>query len=282
MYTRGETNGQLWIAMQFVDGRDADAEIRAGTMSPARAAHIITEVAQALDYAHHRRHIIHRDVKPANFLVAADTDRVYLADFGIARALDETAHLTRTGTVMASIAYASPESLAGGTVDHRTDIYSLGASAYRLLTGKNPYAGRTLAAMHLAHLTEPPPSVTAVAPTLPRALDEVIATAMAKRPHDRYPTAGHFAAALATALGANPAAIPTGTGTQSWDTPPPPPPDLDVLTYPSGHFSGPQAHTQYGPAHPLSQQFTNPPPARTPPGHGALKRRLVIGEYFSP
>lgn len=280
VYTRGETNGQLWIAMQFVDGRDADAEIRTGTMSPARAAHIITEVAHALDYAHHRRHIIHRDVKPANFLVATDTDRVYLADFGIARALDETAHLTRTGTVMASIAYASPESLAGGTVDHRTDIYSLGASAYRLLTSKNPYAGRTLAAMHLAHLTEPPPSVTAVAPTLPRALDEVIATAMAKRPYDRYPTAGHFAAALTAALGANPAAIATGTGTQSWDAPPPQPtaaPDPDVLTYPSGHFSGPQAHTQYGPAYPLSQHFTTPPQAPTPPGRGALKRRLVIG-----
>lgn len=279
VYTRGEAAGQLWIAMQFIDGRDADAELRAGPMSPARAAHIVTEVAHALDYAH-RRHIIHRDVKPANFLIAADSDRVFLADFGIARALDETAHLTRTGTVMASIAYAAPESLSEAPVDHRADIYSLGASAFRLLTGKNPYAGRSLAAMHLAHLTEPPPSVTAVSPALPRALDHVIAVAMAKRPEDRYPTAGQFAAALTDALGTGPTDIPARTGTQAWDTPAPAghftPPEPGVLTYPSGHFSGPQAHTQYAYAPHPPQHFAAAPPAASPRG-GALKRRLVIG-----
>lgn len=279
VYTRGETDGQLWIAMQFIDGRDADAELRAGAMSPARAAHIVTEVAQALDYAH-RRQIIHRDVKPANFLIAKDSDRVFLADFGIARALDETAHLTRTGTVMASIAYAAPESLSEAPVDHRADIYSLGGSAFRLLTGKNPYAGRTLAAMHLAHLTEPPPLVTAVSPTLPPALDRVIAVAMAKRPEDRYPTAGHFAAALTAALGTSPTGIALGTGTEAWDTTPPPAqhftaPEPGVLTYPSGHFSGPQGQTQHGYTSPTPQYFTPTAPAAAPGPR--LKRRLIIG-----
>ncbi|GAH50293.1 unnamed protein product, partial [marine sediment metagenome] len=94
VYSRGETEaGQLWIAMQYVAGTDADQEVRCGRMRPARAARIITEVAKALDYAH-RRGIMHRDVKPANFLLAnaedaSDEERVFLADFGIARAFDD-------------------------------------------------------------------------------------------------------------------------------------------------------------------------------------------------
>ena len=89
VYTRGETeDGQLWIAMQYVDGSDAEKETRAGRMSPQRAVHIVGEVAKALDYAH-RRQLLHRDVKPANFLLGSDDERVFLADFGIARALDD-------------------------------------------------------------------------------------------------------------------------------------------------------------------------------------------------
>src|SRR5690242_768755 len=127
VYNRGETEQQqLWIAMQYVAGTDADAEIREGRMTPARAVHITTEVAKALDYAH-RRQLLHRDVKPANFLLTADDEeRVFLADFGIARALDEAVGLTQTGMVMASVAYAAPASLGGLPVDHRADIYSLG------------------------------------------------------------------------------------------------------------------------------------------------------------
>ena len=99
VYNRGETDdGQLWIAMQFVDGTDADAALREGTMTPARAVHIVTEVAKALDFAH-SRNVVHRDVKPANFLLsgpAGPDERVLLGDFGIARALDDVG-LTATG-----------------------------------------------------------------------------------------------------------------------------------------------------------------------------------------
>ncbi len=135
VYDRGETDdGRLWIAMQYVAGSDADSETRNGSMTPQRAVRVISEVAAGLDYAH-RRHIVHRDIKPANFLLAAGDERVFLADFGIARALDDAVGLTRAGTVMASIAYTAPECLKAVAVDHRADIYSLGLRAVSLAHG---------------------------------------------------------------------------------------------------------------------------------------------------
>jgi len=200
VYNRGETDGQLWIAMQYVAGSDADKEITQGRMTPARAVYIVGEVAKALDYAH-RRHLLHRDVKPANFLLSHDDERVLLADFGIARALDETVGLTQTGMVMASVAYAAPEGLAGENIDHRADVYSLGCSLYRMLTGTSPFArSGGMAAVAAAHLTEAPPRPTTKVPGLPVAFDAVIAKAMAKNPNDRYRSAGELAAAAAHAL----------------------------------------------------------------------------------
>lgn len=200
VYSRGETDGQLWIAMQYVAGSDADKELALGRMSPQRAVYVIGEVAKALDYAH-RRHLLHRDVKPANFLLAPNDERVFLADFGIARALDEVVGLTQTGMIMASVAYASPESLTGEPTDHRSDIYSLGCSLYRMLTGRAPYArSGGMAAAAAAHLTEAPPRATDIVVNLPTALDGVIATAMAKEPNQRYQSARDLANAAARAL----------------------------------------------------------------------------------
>ena len=203
VYNRGETDdGQLWIAMQFVDGTDADAALRAGTMTPARAVHIVTQVAKALDFAHAHT-VVHRDIKPANFLLsgpAGPDERVLLGDFGIARALDDVG-LTATGSVMATIAYAAPEVLSGMPFDGRADIYSLGCTLYRLLTGKTPYPGSNgPAATMMAHLQQPPPRVTDVVPSLPPALDQVIAVAMAKDPGQRFGSASALAAAASAAL----------------------------------------------------------------------------------
>lgn len=203
VYNRGETDeGQLWIAMQFVDGTDADAALRKGTMSPPRAVHIVTEVGKALDFAH-AHYVVHRDVKPANFLLSGPPgpdERVLLGDFGIARALDDVG-LTATGSVMATIAYAAPEVLSGLQFDGRADIYSLGCTLYRLLTGKTPYAGTNgPAATITAHLHAPPPRVTDVVPALPPELDRVIAIAMAKDPAQRFGSASELAAAAAAAL----------------------------------------------------------------------------------
>ncbi|MGV0810673.1 serine/threonine-protein kinase [Mycolicibacterium boenickei] len=305
VYARGKAdNGQLWIAMQYVAGTDADHELREGKMTPERAAHVTAEVAKALDYAH-RRGVLHRDVKPANFLITpaehdGDDERVFLADFGIARAKDDTTHLTTDGTVMASIAYASPEALSGTTVDHRADIYSLGCSLYRMLTGKTPFAGRGgVEAILTAHLTAPPPRVTDLAPNLPAGLNDVIAKAMAKDPAARYQSARELANATTEALADNTTAVPRSTVTQEWGATPPPPPMPDAptrpagrppawnpnnprsqyepaITYPSGVYSGPHAN-----AGNRSREFTAAPQAHqavapVPVQKKSLKRRLVI------
>ena len=267
VYNRGETDGQLWIAMQYVAGSDADKELGDGRMTPQRAVHVVAEVAKALDYAH-RRGLLHRDVKPANFLLAPHDERIFLADFGIARALDEVVGLTQTGMVMASVAYASPESLAGEPQDHRSDIYSLGCSLYRMLTGRAPFArSGGAAATGMAHLTEPPPRVTDVDASLPTALDAVIATAMAKEPHQRYQSARDLAQAALRALDESTDTVrrtPRAPVTPTWSgehspgrsqpsptrTPPPFPPH-----HPGPHGGAPPPWTTPAPP-------TFPPPSR--------------------
>lgn len=203
VYNRGETDdGQLWIAMQFVDGIDADEALRAGAMTPLRAVHIISEVAKALDFAH-AHHVVHRDIKPANFLLSGppgSEERVFLGDFGIARALDD-AGLTATGSVLATVAYAAPEVLSNAPIDSRVDIYSLGCTLYRLLTGHPPFpATNGAAGVMAAHLFNPPPRVTDQVPSLPSALDQVIAVAMAKEPAARFASAAALADAANAAL----------------------------------------------------------------------------------
>jgi len=265
VYTRGETtDGRLWIAMQFVDGADADAAQQAGDITAARAVQITGEVAKALDYAH-ARGVIHRDIKPANFLLAPQTgaaDRVLLADFGIARALDEAHRLTMTGAMVATVAYAAPEIIEGTHADHRADIYALGCSLYRMLTGRPPFEGSMTAVM-MAHLSSPPPRVSAAHPGLPAPLDAVIARAMAKNPADRYPSARALADAATQAL-ADPAAAATVTApvfpVRPQPAPTPPPGWPGTPTAPPAPAAGPR----YAP---------NPPPAPAPPPKPARARR---------
>jgi eukaryotic-like serine/threonine-protein kinase len=232
VYSRGQTDDdQLWIAMQFVDGTDADDALRAGVMTPARAVHIVGEVAKALDYAH-QKNIVHRDVKPANFLLSGPVnaqEQVLLGDFGIARALDDVG-LTATGSVMATVAYAAPEVLSGLRFDGRADIYSFGCTLFRLLTGKTPFSGSNgQVAVMMAHLQRPPPRVTDFVPGLPPALDHVIATAMAKDPGARFPSASALAHAAAAAL---------RDPTLALRAPLPPVPTAEVVSYPHMQSTG--------------------------------------------
>ncbi|WP_157521248.1 serine/threonine-protein kinase, partial [Mycobacterium sp. ACS4331] len=236
VYTRGESDdGHLWIAMQYVAGSDALKELQENRMTVTRAVAIIGDVAKALDYAH-RRNLVHRDVKPANFLLDPDGERALLADFGIARALDDSENLTMTGTVMATVAYAAPESLSGGRIDGRADIYALACSLFMLLAGKTPYASAGgMHAVMAAHLYQPIPRLTDHVPHLPPAIDAVFARGMAKNPDERFQTAREFTDAVAAVLQGGAAAMGSGPGpgsgtvpppvapTAPWNTPPPPP-----------------------------------------------------------
>ncbi|MEV0295175.1 protein kinase [Nocardia sp. NPDC050710] len=202
VYDRGLDDEQLWISMQYIDGIDA-ASVDPKTLPPERAVQIIKETADALDYAHGMG-VLHRDVKPANILLARSGggrgERVYLTDFGIARLRDDTGHLTQTGTFTATLAYASPEQLTGAALDHRSDQYSLACAMFWLFTGSGPFAATNPAQVIQGHLQSAPPALSSVRPGLPYALDGVLAKAMAKRPEDRFASCSEFAAAAQQAL----------------------------------------------------------------------------------
>lgn len=205
VYDRGLDDEQLWISMQYIDGIDA-ASVDPKSLPPERAVQIIKETADALDYAHGMG-VLHRDVKPANILLARSGggrgERVYLTDFGIARLRDDTGHLTQTGTFTATLAYASPEQLTGASLDHRSDQYSLACSLFWLFTGSGPFAATNPAAVIQGHLQGTPPALSSVRPGLPFQLDGVLAKAMAKRPDDRFASCSEFAQAAKQAF-ANP------------------------------------------------------------------------------
>ncbi|MGW4122268.1 bifunctional serine/threonine-protein kinase/ABC transporter substrate-binding protein [Nocardia sp. NPDC004711] len=202
VHDRGVEDGRLWIAMQYVDGGDA-AALDPFTLPAHDAVHIIGETAKALDYAHSMG-VIHRDVKPANILltrsVPGQDRRILLTDFGIGRLRDDSAQITRTGMLAATITYASPEQLSGAALDERSDQYSLACTLFRLLTGSTPYQAETAAAVIAGHLQHPAPRVTDRRPELPAALDAVLARGLAKRPEDRFDSCRAFADAALRAL----------------------------------------------------------------------------------
>ncbi|MFG1798240.1 WD40 repeat domain-containing serine/threonine protein kinase [Nocardia sp. NPDC049149] len=191
----------LWLTMRHIEGGDANtllAEAPEG-LAAERAVSLIVDAAHALDFAH-RSGVLHRDVKPANLLVDRDPragERAVLTDFGIARTLDDTVTLS---SVAATLAYAAPERFLNETADHRADIYSLGATFYQLLTGQPPFPRADHIAVMAAHLHDNAAALSSLRPDLPAGMDVVIATALAKRPADRYPTCTDFADAAAQAL----------------------------------------------------------------------------------
>ncbi|MFE3445565.1 serine/threonine-protein kinase [Nocardia sp. NPDC059180] len=219
VHDRGVSDGLLWIAMQYVDGIDAAGLIRRepGGLAPARVEHILTQAARGLDAAH-RAGMLHRDVKPANILIESRADgpeRVFVTDFGIARAAGDSTALTEAGVVLATLAYAAPEQLTARPVDQRADVYALGCTLYELLTGAKPYPRANAAAVLHAHLRDAPPRPSAVHRGLPQAIDDVVACALAKDPADRYPSCGELAAAVSAALSGTTIVARTGSSGQS-------------------------------------------------------------------
>jgi serine/threonine protein kinase, bacterial len=200
VHDRGEFDGHLWIAMDYVDGTDAAqlARKRYPTGMPVQdVCDIVAAVAAALDYAHSRG-LLHRDVKPANILLADPEDgkrRIMLADFGIARPLADVSGLTATNFTMGTLTYAAPEQLMGADIDGRADQYALAATAFHLLAGAPPYEHSNPVAVISRHLTAPLPKLSDRRPELAN-LDEVFAQALAKDPADRFERCSDLAAAL--------------------------------------------------------------------------------------
>ena len=205
VHDRGEVDGSLWISMDYVDGTDAGkllTEHYPDGMPPEDVARIVRAVADALDYAH-QRHLLHRDVKPANILLTEPEigqPRVFLADFGIARLIDDSSQLTGTSVAVGTVAYAAPEQLMGGPIDGRADQYALAATAYQLLTGKQLFQHHNQAVVISQHITADPPDIASTRPEL-EPLSPVFARALAKSPDDRFVNCLQFARALELQLG---------------------------------------------------------------------------------
>jgi serine/threonine-protein kinase len=207
VYEAGEAGGVLFIAMRLVLGGDLRRVLdREGVLAPGRAVEFISPVASALDAAH-RAGLVHRDVKPANILVDARSNRpdhVYLSDFGVSKGAVSSVSLTGAGQFLGTPDYSAPEQIQGLAVDGRTDQYALACVAYQLLTGAVPFERDQGMAVLLAHLSEPPPSLGTRRLGLPSAVDQVLARGMAKAPEDRYGSCVDFADALREALGLAP------------------------------------------------------------------------------
>lgn len=209
LHDRGEFEGRLWNTMEYIDGTDAAELLKAdGALDPDLALSLVAGAGTALDYAWRKQRITHRDVKPANILVGIDEtnsapqiESVKLADFGIAKAAGEATSLTSTGMTIGTMQYISPEAIEGEVLDNRSDVYSLGCTAFHLLAGQPPFTGTSIASTMSAHLTKPVPSISAVNPHLPNAMDAVFDRVLSKNPHDRYQSCAEFVTALQEAAG---------------------------------------------------------------------------------
>ena len=189
----GEIDGRLFIDMRLVeDGVTIASLLRDGPLAPDRAVRLLIQIAEGLDAAHSDG-LIHRDVKPSNVLVTP-RDFVYIIDFGIARATGDTrAGLTTAGSTVGTLDYMAPERFANSHVDSRADIYSLACLLYQCLTARPPFRGTDLPTLMNSHICAEPPRPSGLVPDIPGNLDTVVLRGMAKKPEDRYQTAGALA-----------------------------------------------------------------------------------------
>ena len=198
IYDVGERDGVAYFVMAHVGGGNlATLLAREPRQTADEVRRIVGQIADALAYAH-LRGVIHRDVKPDNILLDAESGRAMVSDFGIARAMEAGARLTLTGVAVGTPTYMSPEQATGEReVDGRSDVYSLGVIAYQMLTGRVPFTAGNPMALLLKHISERPRAIAELRPDVPRALREAIERSMAKVPDDRWPTAAALRDALA-------------------------------------------------------------------------------------
>ncbi|OBK40316.1 hypothetical protein A5658_22040 [Mycobacterium sp. 1245111.1] len=267
VHDRGEFDGQLWIAMDYVEGTDASHLVTAQYpqgLPVNDVCAIVDAVADALDYAN-QRGLLHRDVKPANILLTEPADdgrrRVLLADFGIARHLAEVSGLTATNMTVGTVTHAAPEQLMGETLDGRADQYALAATAFHLLTGSPPYQHSNPVAVISQHLNAAPPKLADSRPEL-AGLDDVLGRALAKKPDDRFATSREFATQLRdTARPGQPGQYATDVGLTAAAPRPGVPTQAALVT---------------ARATPQGTEATAPPPAKADPRKRRVRRRVLL------
>lgn len=214
MYDAGEEHDLAYIAMEFLKGRDLVPYVKPGALLPLPVVmSIVARVADALDYAH-RQNVVHRDIKPGNIMYDPESDNVKVADFGIARLTD--ASKTKTGMVLGTPSYMSPEQLAGHKVDGRSDLFSLGVMLYQLASGRLPFEGDSMAQLMYRIANEAPLDILSVRADLPPCLVTLLARALAKAPEQRYASGAELAQALRDCAATLPkpawdATVPAGT-----------------------------------------------------------------------
>ncbi|MDX6739365.1 serine/threonine-protein kinase [Actinocorallia sp. A-T 12471] len=252
IFEAGEADGLLFIAMRFVGGEDLRVRMSRQRPFPGdRATRLLGQIAAALDSAHENG-LVHRDVKPANVLVAAGQsegdEHVYLTDFGLTKSATSASGLTSQGQFVGTPRYIAPEQITGDVVDGRCDQYALGCVAYEMLCGVPPFVRENQMGLLYAHVSEEAPPASSHRPDLPGAVDGVLARAIAKSPSARYPTCLAFVRALREALGevvSDPSLRSVPYPASGEQTPPPGlrradtvPPSLTRLTTPSARIGG--------------------------------------------
>ncbi len=233
IYDWGQAQGTYFIVMELIDGRSLRDVLKSeGALLPRRATEIAAESAAALSVAH-QGGVIHRDVKPGNILLSKD-GAVKVTDFGIARAFDDSQELTRTGAVIGTATYFSPEQAQGAMADARSDVYALGVVLYEMLTGRPPFVGDSPMSVAFQHVSSEAPAPSTLNPDVPAELDTVVAKALRKDPEARYQTAEEMRQDLLSVLAGEPvnmaAAVvgaPMADATRVMHAAPPPtvPPD---------------------------------------------------------
>jgi len=197
IYDAGEEHDLCYIAMELLKGGDLVSYTKAGSLlPPSKVISVVARAAEALGYAH-KQGVVHRDIKPANLMYHPETDTLKVTDFGIARLTDSSK--TKTGMVLGTPSFMSPEQLAGKRVEGRSDLFSLAVSLYQLLCGKLPFEGESMAQLMFKIANEAPTDIRTHIPGLPPGLVAFLARAMAKNPDERYQSGEEFAQALRVA-----------------------------------------------------------------------------------
>ena len=207
IFDAGEEHDLAYIAMEFLKGRDLADFCKQGQLLPVPTVlSIVARVAEALAYAH-KQNVVHRDIKPANIMYELDSDTVKVTDFGIARITDSSK--TKTGLVLGTPSFMSPEQLAGKKVDGRSDLYSLGVMLFQMLAGVLPFRGDSMAELMYKIANEDAADIRIIRPELSDAIANVVALSLTKRPETRYQTGDQFAADLRAAMAGSPVGAAT-------------------------------------------------------------------------